>query len=162
MLSHNTHSVDKSSTTVPAFSPSNWKHILKLLGLVIVANKRVLQEDVDSYLDVVAELRTIIDPTLYLTRHMAKDWLMLNKAELVEIIDSLAYDTAVCETLAPIKSMPHKLDVITGMVKIAVADGDYSGVKKLLVKKTILYWNVRSNTHDALDYSRTQRHIENA
>jgi hypothetical protein len=162
MLSNHQLSLKNPVKTEKVFPPSNWKHVLKLLGLVIVANKRVLQEDVDTFLDVVTELRATIDPTVYLTRHMARDWLILNKAELVENIESLAYDTVLCETLAPIKSMPHKLDVITGMVKIAVADGDYSGVKKLLVKKTILYWNVRSNTHDSLDYSGTQKRVENA
>ena len=162
MLSNHPYTSDKPTKAAPVFPPSNWKHVLKLLGLVIVANKRVLQEDVDTYLDVVTELHTIIDPTIYLTRHMARDWLMLNKSELVENIDSLEYDSILCETLGPIKSMPHKLDVITGMVKIAVADGDYSGVKKLLVKKTILYWNVRSDTYDSIDYSRRRKRIENA
>ncbi len=162
MLSSTSHSKKTPTKAAEVFPPSNWKHILKLLGLVIVADKKVVKEEVDAFLDVVTELRTIIDPTIYLTRHMAKDWFILNKPELLEIIESLAYDTALCETLAPIKSMPHKLDVITGMVKIAVSDDDYTTLKQGLIKKTILYWNVRNDSYDSLDYSAPRKHIENA
>jgi len=162
MLLNAAHSSEKPNKTPDVFPPSNWKYILKLLGLVIVADKRVLKEEVDTFLDVVSELRAVIDPTVYLTRQMARDWFMLNKVELLDVIDSLAYDTALCETLAPIKSLPHKLDVITGMVKIAVSGDDYSTVKRGLVKKTILYWNIRSEQHGTLEYSGAQKYIENA
>lgn len=124
------------------FPPSHWKHVLNLLGLMIVADGKVLKEEVDTFLDVVMELRCVIDPTVSLTRHMALDWFNLNKADLVAIIDSLAYDSAIINILEDIRSMPHKLDVITGMVKIAISDGDYARIEQGLIKKTILYWNV--------------------
>lgn len=150
-----------TTKTVPAvtFPPSHWKHVLKLLSLIIVADKKVRKEEVDTYLDVVAELRTIIDPTVSLTRHMALDWFMLNKAELVEIIDSLAYDTVLLETLSAIKSMPYKLDVISGMVRIAVSDNDYSNVEKGLIKKTILYWNIPASPEKTVDYSAPEKQV---
>jgi len=133
------------------FPPSSWKHILKLLGLIIVADGKVLKEEVDTYLDVVMELQCVIDPTVSLTRHMARDWFFLNKDSLVEIIDSLAYDTALIDILKEIRSMPHKLDVITGMVKIAVSDNDYSNVEKGLIKKTILYWNISAKDENEIE-----------
>jgi len=156
-----------TSTNAPAspvvnFPPSHWKYVLKLLGLIIVADKIVLKEEVDEFLDVVVELRAVIDPTVSLTRHMARDWFILNKSGLEEIIDNLAYDTALCEILAPIKSMPHKLDVISGMVRIAVSDDVFADIEKGLIKKTILYWNVGSNAQDDLDYSVAPRQSEKA
>jgi uncharacterized tellurite resistance protein B-like protein len=138
----------KNETTFPS---SHWKHILTLLGLIIVADRKVLKEEMDTFLDVASELRARIDPAVYLTRHMAKDWFILNKPKLLEIIDNLTYDTAILETLAPIKSMPHKLDVITGMVKIAISDGVYSNVEKSLIKKTILYWNISADLQRGLE-----------
>lgn len=148
----------KSKPTV-VFPPSNWKHILKLLGLIIVADKKVLKEEVDTFLDVINELRAVIDPTISLTRHMAFDWFMLNKDELLDIINSLAYDTALLETLSEIKSMPHKLDVISGMVRIAVSDGVYSNVERGLIKKTILYWNIPASQKHDVDYSDEKVHV---
>ena len=76
---------------------------------------------------------------------------MLNKPALEDVISTLSYDTAICETVAPIKSMPHKLDVISYMVKIAVSDGEYCQVEKDLIEKTCRYWNVRSNFQQNLE-----------
>lgn len=126
------------------FLPSNWNHVMKLLGLIIVADKKTLKEEVDAFLDAVSELRAVIDPTVTLTRHMAQDWFMRNREGLEEIIDGLAYDTAICEILKPIKSMPHKSDVISSMLKIAASDGEYADVERGLIKKTSLYWNIQS------------------
>ena len=150
------------STPMATFPPSHWKYVLKLLGLIIVADRKVLKEEVDEFLDVVTELRAVIDPTVYLTRHMARDWFLLNKSSLEDIIDNLAYDTALCEILAPIKSMPHKLDVISGMVRISVSDGVYADIEKGLIKKTILYWNIGRNSDDDVDYSIAPIRVENA
>lgn len=157
MMVQNKESRNNTSTANRAvFPPSHWKHILKLLGLIILADGRVLKEEVDTYLDVVAELRSVIDPSVVLTRHMARDWFYLNKKNLQDVINSLAYDTEIIETLKEIKSLPYKLDVITGMVKIAVSDNDYHRVEKGLIKKTILYWNIPAGD-DQRDYS--ENHI---
>ncbi len=162
MLLEASNPKNTATTSVHTFPPSHWKYVLKLLGLIIVADRKVLKEEVDAYLDVVAELRAVIDPTVYLTRHMARDWFMLNKPGLEAIIESLAYDTALCEILAPIKSMPHKLDVISGMVKIAISDGVYADIEKGLIKKTILYWNVGSGQQHNVDYSIAPTQVETA
>ena len=152
---HSKPSIVSLANKVP-FPPSLWKYVLKLLGLIIVADKKVRKEEVDAYLDLVMELRSVIDPTVSLTRQMALDWFMLNKTELTKIIDSLAYDTALLEILAPIKSMPHKLDVITAMVKIAISDGDYANIEQGLIKKTVLYWNVSEKALAGNDMKKRQ------
>jgi len=70
--------------------------------------------------------------------------------------------TALCEILAPIKSMSHKLDVISAMVKIAVSDGVYADIEKGLIKKTILYWNVGNGPQNDIDYSIAEKQVEKA
>ena len=146
-------SAKKTDLGKTIFPPSNWKHVLKLLGLIIVADGKIRKEEVDTYLDVVMELRAVIDPSISITRHMAKDWFILNKGDLVETIDSLAYDTALISILKEIRSMPHKLDVVTGMMRIAISDGEYAAVEKGLVKKTILYWNISAKDETDIEAS---------
>lgn len=122
--------------------PSDWDSLLQLLGLIIVADKKTLEVEVDTFLDAVEELRDVIDPTISLTRNMARDWFILNREKLEDIIDSLAYDKAICKALAPIESIPHKREVILKMLSIAISDNDFADVEKGLIKKTILYWNI--------------------
>lgn len=98
------------------------------------------------YLKAVKEPRTVIDPKVFLPEQMVREWFADNQSSLVENINSRSYDVALCETLRPIKSMPHKLDVISAMVRLAVADGDYSDLAKDLINKTCLYWNKSSKS----------------
>jgi len=141
----------ETSTPPEGFQPSQWKYILKLLGLVIVADKKTFQAEIDTFLRGVNELRAIIDPSLWFTEKMADDWFKRNKPALEAIIDERSHDTAICEIVAPMLTMPHKLDVISCMVKIAVSDGDYCDVEKSVIAKTCLYWNVRSKFQDNLE-----------
>ena len=153
MLNNSVSNLNCTAVKKSVFPPSNWKYILKLLGLIIVADGRVLKEEVDTYLDVVMELQCVIDPSIVMTRRMARDWFFLNKESLEDVINGLAYDTELLAILKEIKSLPQKLDVITGMVKIAVSDNDYHNVERGLIKKTILYWNISADGNQNVDYS---------
>jgi len=144
-------SADMTKRALPGFPSSKWTYVLKLLGLMIVADKRVLKVEVDTFLDVVMELRVVMDPSVTLTRHMARDWFVLNRPDLESVIESLAYDTFICETLAPIKSIPHKLDIISGMVRIAISDDDYVQIERGLIKKTCLYWNIGTRLQETVN-----------
>ena len=148
-----------SETKEIRFPTSNWKHIFALLGLMIVADKKALDAKVETYLDVIIELRTIIDPAACFTRHMAQDWFVLNRPYLEEVVESLTgdNDTVLCNIIAPIKTMPHILDVITGMVKIALSDGEYSISEKGVMKKTMLYMNITRITFDQIDSRGTMK-----
>ena len=127
------------------FGPSSWKHLLKLVGLIVVANGTVIKEDLDAYQDVMIELAAVIDPNIVMTRKTAFDWFCHNKSSLVAIIDSLAYEDTLIDIFSHMRHLPHKLDVVTAMVKVAIADGDYGSKEELLIKKTILFWNIRGN-----------------
>lgn len=127
------------------FGASNWKQVFKLIGLIVVANGKVVKEELDTYQDVMIELAAVIDPKIVMTRKMAFDWFVHNKSSLVEIIDSLAYEDTLIDIFSHMRHLPQKLDVLTAMVKVAIADGDYGPKEELLIKKTILFWNVRGN-----------------
>ncbi len=144
--------VEPAEESVAGFPPSSWKYVLTLLGLIIVADKKTFQEEIDTFLEAAVELRAIIDPKLCFTKKMAHDWFKLNKPALEAIIDGPSHDTAICEILTPIKHMPFKLDVISCMVRIAVSDGKYCDVERGLIAKTCLYWKVRSNFQHNLEH----------
>jgi len=142
----------KSARLAVPFPPSSWECVLKLMGLVIVVDKKTFKEEVDAFIEAVIELRDIIDPTIFMTGKKAYDWFKLNKPALDIIIDDQSYDTALCEIIEPIMFTPYKLDVISRMVRIAVSDGQYCDLEKSLIKKTCLYWDVRSQFQHTLEH----------
>ena len=164
MLIDNSSFSNISSKLEYRFPTSNWKHIFALLGLAVVADTDLPQEKIDTYLNVIIELRSVIDPSAYITRHMARDWFTLNRSYLEEVVESLIVndDTVLCNIIAPIKTTPHILDIITGMVTISLSDNTYSGVENDLIKKTILYWNVRSGAYDKADNFGAKKFAERA
>lgn len=125
------------------FGASQWKYLFRLLGLIVVADKKVVPEEVEAYVSSMRELAVLIDPKIVMTQRMIRDWLTLNKSELREMVESLEYDTVLLSLLKEIKFLPYKLDIITAMVNIAIADDNYSDMKQMFIKKTILYWNVK-------------------
>ncbi|MDB2437269.1 hypothetical protein N9W89_01020 [Hellea sp.] len=131
-------------------SPEEWRLVLKLVGLMAVANGRLTPEDMKAYQDQMMELRAVIDPTLVMTRRMIRDWFIYHKDELTDIIDGLQIDSELLTIFKEVRNFRHKFDVITAMVQVGIADGDYGRMEKVLIKKTILYWNIR-NTEDDSD-----------
>lgn len=122
--------------------PRQWKHVYRLLGLVLVADRRMVPEETQAFIQNAIALGGIIDPALVVTRRMAKDWLAINKASLISIIDGLEYDTVLIETLGCLNPFPNKRDVLRAMIDIARADNNYSPNKHMFIKKTMIYWNV--------------------
>lgn len=125
------------------FGPSSWRHIFNILGFIVVADGKIYKEKMDAYQNAIIELGAIIDPKLILTRQMILDWFIYHKDELTAVIDSLEYDTVLISTLRQMRNVSFKLDIVKAMAHIALADGVYSDIEKLFVKKTILYWNIR-------------------
>jgi len=131
--------------STPAIGAGQWRLIMKLVGLMAVANGRLVKEDTDAFQNVMMELRAVVDPNLVMTKQMTLDWFVHNKKELTAVIDGLEYDSELIAIFKEIRTFPHKLDVITAMMRVGIADGDYGQIEKLFIKKTILYWNIRSN-----------------
>ena len=116
---------------------------MKLLGLMAIANGRLIKEDMDCFKEMMMELRAVIDPSLVMTPRMAQDWFAHNKDMLTAVIEGLEYDSQFIEMFKQMRSFPFKLDVVTAMMRVGIADGDYGRIEKMFVKKTILYWNIR-------------------
>lgn len=149
-----TLNIDNNLPSRPVISASQWRYILKLVGLMAVANNRLVKEDTDAFLDEMMELRAVVDPSLVMTRRMLLDWFLHNKAELKAVIQGLEYDSELIAIFKEIRAFPYKLDVLTAMMRVGIADGDFGKIEKMFINKSILYWNVRSaeraNAADAL------------
>ncbi|WP_026942047.1 TerB family tellurite resistance protein [Hellea balneolensis] len=144
-----THTV--SENRVYDSSPCEWRLVMKLVGLMAVANERFTPDDMKAYQDQMMELRAVIDPSLVMTRQMIKDWLINNKIRLKAIINGLEIDSELLAIFQQFRGYSHKFDVLSAMVQVGIADGDYGRTEKMLIKKTILYWNVRGGEEvDAL------------
>lgn len=144
-ISREIQTLSRSKSTIGA---GKWPLIMKLVGLMAVANGRLVKEDTDAFQEAMMELRAVVDPRLVMTRRMALDWFVHNRFQLKAIIEGLEYDSELISIFKQIRSFPYKLDVVTAMMRVGTADGDYGNIEKKFINKTILYWNIRSHEKD--------------
>ncbi len=129
-------------SSLPSLGPRQWKHIYRLFSLVLLADGRVIPEEMSVYIQKTIELSKSIDPSLVVTEKMLLDWFVLNKARIMADINSLLYDSIIIETQASLKGFKEKRAVIRSMIEIGIAGGDYSARKQMFVRKTMLYWSI--------------------
>lgn len=112
------------------------------MGLMVMVDSKVYQEEVEAFTDSALQLKNSISPNMIMTRKMALDWFVTHRDQLKEIVDSLDYDRELLEIIAQLRGLPQKVDVLKAMLKIAFSDDFYHAKEKIIVKKTILYWNI--------------------
>jgi uncharacterized tellurite resistance protein B-like protein len=122
---------------------SHWDHLLKLLGLIVMMDGKIYQEEVLAFSRAAKKLQETLSPELFLTDTMIKDWFVNHRAEIKAIVDSLDYDRKLLEIIGPIRTLPEKKLVLKAMVNIAKSDGSYHTKEKMIIKKAAKYWNVQ-------------------
>lgn len=115
---------------------------LTLLASVILIDKKVYPEEVETFASAVNRLSHLIDPNILFTDSMAKDWFMANRTS----IDlRLKHD----DGRAMIKGLLHKLssfkdskEVFFNMIRIAHADKEYHSSEHELIKEASTVWKI--------------------
>lgn len=121
----------------------DWNSLLKLLGLIVMMDGKVYQEELQAFEESALRLQKVISPDLFLTGTMAKDWFINHRSYLSQLVHSLDYDRAILEIIAPIKTLPQKDMVLRAMISVAKADGYFHNKERMIVEKTARYWNVK-------------------
>lgn len=109
---------------------------------MVMVDSKIYQEEVEAFEQAAIELKGAISPNMIMTRKMAHDWFITHRDQLKEIVDSLDYDRELLEIIAQLRGLPNKVDVLKAMLTIAFSDDFYHAKEKIIIKKTILYWNI--------------------
>lgn len=121
---------------------SEWTYLLKLLGLVVMIDGKVYQEEMSAFTKAALKLQEVLSPDIFLTRAMVLDWFLNHREELRDIVNGLEYDTHIIAIIAPIRGLNQKKAVLNAMILIAQADGFYHGKERMIINKAAKYWNV--------------------
>ena len=127
---------------------SDWTHLLKLLGLIVMMDGKIYPEEVAAFAKAALKLQQTLSPDIFLTDTMIKDWFANHRAELKAVVDGLEYDQKIIEIIRPIRGLPQKTMVMTAMVDIAKSDGAYHAKEGMIIKKAARYWNVNLSELD--------------
>jgi len=60
-----------------------WNDIFTLLAMVIIADKRVYKEEVDTFVDSAMKIKAAVDDGTLITRDLVFEWFRGNRAEIM-------------------------------------------------------------------------------
>jgi len=121
---------------------SQWEYLLRLFGLIVMVDNKVYQEEVEAFIDAAMRLQKTVSPNMILTRHMVLEWFIGHKDRLQKVVNARDYDRELIEVIAQLRGIPNKVEILNAMIDVALSDEFYHAKEKMIVKKTVLYWNI--------------------
>lgn len=128
-----------------------WNQVLYLLGMALFADGYPSERKLETCLDVAIELKFVIDPTVKIRRQTLRSWYNLYADELSHL-EMLGNDDALKSILEEISLYGHEVDILTSIVQIVIADGDYSETAQSFTKKTVMLWYMPAKHMDDIIY----------
>jgi len=119
-----------------------WHDVLTLLTIVILADRRVYKEEVDTFVAAVTSLNAKISPEIFMTDGMAFDWFKSNRDRVRDLLVGKNVERDIKETIIRTKKVPGKTDIIAAMQSIAEADSDFHKAEHNIIKRTAYGWGV--------------------
>ena len=123
-----------------------WQSLLELLSLTLGDPLQASPRKTSVFYDVVTELNYVIDLSIKLTRETILLWLetypISLKSNAIENWDN----ERLSDILSKLKPNEYRLDIISSLVRISIADGHYDDFHQSLIKKIILLWDIPTKT----------------
>ncbi len=118
------------------------ENILRLLSIVILADKKVYPEEVDVMSSMIKELCSEIDQNLFITKKMAGDWFRMNRASLESVLQGPYRNDFIHESLLSLKDSPHTQNLHKLILKVSNSDGEFHEKERSLAILAERLWSL--------------------
>ena len=119
-----------------------WEDILTLLTMIIVADKRVYKEEVDTFVTAVYELNNAISPDIFFTESMAFEWFKSNRASVRNMMTGRSGEANVKDVIIRLKKLKYQEEILRSMARIAHADSEYHDKEHHVIKQAAYSWKL--------------------
>lgn len=119
-----------------------WHNILTLLTVIILADKRVYKEEVDTFVATVKSLNEKISPEIFMTEGMAFDWFKSNRMRVDNMLVGPNVDRNIKQIISNTARVPGKSHILDAMQTIARADSDFHKNEQTIIKRAAAGWGV--------------------
>jgi len=120
----------------------NWHDVLTLLTIVILADRRVYKEEVDTFVQTVKTLNDQISPEFFMTEGMAFDWFKSNREQVGKFMVGPDADRNMKRLIQRTRKLKHKDLIISTMESIARSDSDYHRSEQNIIRRAAYDWGV--------------------
>ena len=120
----------------------NWNDALTLLCMMIMADGKVYQEEVQAFRKAAVQLRDAVSPEIMVTEKMAHDWFVLHKDNISQKMSSVYVVDATREVFNRLKPLPNKKELIVALMKIALSDGHQHHAENKIMLRACEAWDL--------------------
>ncbi len=119
-----------------------WHNVMTLLTVVILADKRVYKEEVDTFVSTVKSLNETIAPGMFVTESMAFEWFKSNRMRVSHLLVGPHVERNIQDLVRSTSKISGKKAIIIAMEKIANADSDYHRNEDKIISKCVKGWKL--------------------
>jgi len=120
----------------------NLDKILRLLSIVILADKRVYKEEVDTMCSQLLKLYVDICPGVLLTDSMVREWFQSNRASIHSAINGPYRIEFISDTLISLNRFPHRKKLFEVLLSISYSDGEYHKDERSVIFMAQKHWKL--------------------
>ena len=120
----------------------NWNDALTLLCMMIIADGKVYQEEVQVFKTAAVKLRDAVSPGMMVTEKMAQDWFFLHKDRIAHNMLPPLRDAALAKVFEKLQSLENKAELLSALEKISLSDGHQHRSENLLITQACQAWGI--------------------
>ncbi len=136
-MSHNSNEFESLE-----LAASKWRHIFKIFMFVILSKKRIYHEEMTMFILMTKRVKSILSPNLVLTDHMLKDWFVLNRDEVLQIVQLGHEEREIQMHMNQLEEVEDKITIIRAMQSIAKCDGELRSDERRLIAYVARQWRL--------------------
>lgn len=125
----------------------NLDDLLCLFAAVIVSDKRVFAEEIQTMLKETSKIQSAVNVESELSEAKVLLWYEMNKASVIEKLSSHEFETWFYRCLNGLDHIEDKQAVLDVMLKISLADGELHESESGLIALTARHWKLDAVRH---------------
>jgi len=121
-----------------------WTHVLRLIGMIIVADGRVYREEVAEFVVLMAALSKAVSPDMVFGEKMAFDWFVAHRKELLALAKSPDFERKALQEVLALKKerKTAKAKILHSMWAVAAADDKHHDVEIDIITLAAAHWDL--------------------
>jgi len=104
---------------------SQWTHILNLLAITVIVDKKVYKEEVDCFVAEALALKDDISPDMLFSKKMVFDWFVVHRDEITKWLGEDDSQTHILRHILALGENRHRAKILNAMYAVAMSDNNY-------------------------------------
>lgn len=122
--------------------PSQWTHILTLLAITVIIDKKIYKEEVDTFVAESVALKEELSPDMIFSKKMVFDWFVVHRDEIAKWLEDPESHTQILKHILALGENPNRGKILSSMYAIAISDQKYHRAESDTISMAAKHWNV--------------------